>query len=129
MQLDEYFDPTTAPFWEAAQAGKLLIQKCGACGHFQFYPRPICLACEMRKPLWVEACGDGTVYSMTTVRTSVTPDLKPPYVVGLVELTEGVRMLGGILGPEPSIGARVRLDWRQRAGLPPVPVFRLSNGG
>lgn len=114
-------DPTTAEYWAAARGGRLLLQCCADCGHHQFYPRPFCLACESREVRWREAGGHGLVYSMTTVRIPVTPALTPPYVLALVDLDEGPRLLTNIVGA-CGIGDRVRIGWADRDGLP-VPVF------
>ena len=124
MSHDDFLDPTTAPFWTGAEKRQLLIQKCPACGHAQFFPRPMCLACSRATPDWIEASGDATLYSVTTVRTQVLPELPAPYLVGLVDLDEGPRLVAGIAGTRATIGSRLRLEWRERAGLPPVPVFR-----
>jgi uncharacterized protein len=114
-------DPTTAAHWAAAREGRLLVQCCADCDHHQFYPRPFCLACESQNLQWREAQGGGRVYSMTTVRIPVTTALVPPYVLALVDLDEGPRLLTNILG-DCAIGDRVRLGWAVREGLP-VPVF------
>ncbi len=122
-------DPTTEPFWQACLERRLVVQKCGDCGTHQFYPRPLCLACESTKLTWVEAKGEGTVYSLTTVHVPVSDDLKPPYVLALVDLAEGPRLLTNLEGGPAKIGDRVRLAWRDRDGLPPVPVFRTGGRG
>jgi len=121
-------DPTTAPFWQACLEHRLLVQRCEDCGHCQHYPRPFCLACESGKVAWVAAAGGGTIYALTTVHIPVTPELPPPYLVALVDLDEGPRLLTNILGETASIGDRVTLDWRAREGAPPLPVFRLAGG-
>ena len=121
-------DPTTAPFWAAARERRLLIQKCRTCGSHQFYPRPICLACGAAEVEWVQARGAGTIHSMTTMRLQVLPELPPPYVVALVELEEGPRLLTNIVGGGCAIGDPVRLAWRERAGAPPLPVFEPAGG-
>ena len=117
-------DPMTEPFWRACLERKLVIQKCTACGAHQFYPRPFCLACESGKVEWVEASGQGVVYSMTTVRIPVVAELPPPYILALVDLEEGPRLLTNIEGGDVRIGDPVSLGWRERDGLPPVPIFR-----
>jgi uncharacterized OB-fold protein len=38
-------DAVSAPYWEAAARGELLIQECKQCGHRQFYPRAVCTDC------------------------------------------------------------------------------------
>jgi uncharacterized OB-fold protein len=117
-----FADATTASFWEGAARGDLLIQRCRSCAEFQFYPRPFCLACGAADPVWVAAAGQGTVYAMTTVHLQVDPTLEPPYVVGIVTLDEGPRLVTNLIG-NPAIGDRVRVSWRERRELPPLPIF------
>lgn len=117
-------DPTTEAFWQACFERRLVVQKCNACGHHQFYPRPLCLACEATALGWVEAKGTGTIYSLTTVRLPVTEELLPPYLLALVDLDEGPRLLSNIEAETAAICDRVSIAWRERQGLPPLPVFR-----
>ena len=124
-----YGDPLTVPFWEAAVRHDLIVQRCRACGHHQFYPRPFCLACESTDVPWVRAAGTGTIYSMTTVHMQIAPEFEPPYVVAIVQLDEGPRLLTNVVGGRSRIGDRVRITWRDREGLPPLPVFRVMTGG
>lgn len=114
----------TAPFWEAAARRELIIQRCRACGAHQFYPRPFCLACDATDLVWVAAAGTGTVYSMTTVHMQVSPEFVPPYIVAIVQLDEGPRLMTNIVERACTIGDRVQVTWRERAGAPPLPVFR-----
>jgi hypothetical protein len=121
-----YGDPLTAPFWRAAERRELVVQRCLACGHHQFYPRPHCLRCRGAELEWRPVRGAGTVYSLTVVRFAVVPELAPPYAVALVELDEGPRLLANLVGRPCPIGARVRVAWREREGLPPLPVFQAA---
>jgi uncharacterized OB-fold protein len=118
-----YGDPITAPFWEAAGRRQLTIQRCNACSRHQFYPRPFCIECSSDDVEWVNAAGTGSVYSMTVVRIQISPEFSPPYTVAVVELDEGPRMLTNIVGKAVKIGDRVRVAWRDRSDLPPLPVF------
>jgi uncharacterized OB-fold protein len=122
-------DPTTEPFWQACLEHRLVVQKCSACGHHQFYPRPFCLACEATSLGWAEVTGTGTIYTLTTVRLPVTDELPPPYLLAIVQLDEGPRLLTNIEGESAAIGERVRIAWRERSGLPPLPVFRRDGPG
>jgi uncharacterized OB-fold protein len=67
------------------------------CGHRQFYPRALCTACGA-DPAWAEASGRGTVHTYTIVRQYGAPPFKDelPYVVAVIELDEGVRMVGNV---------------------------------
>ena len=117
-------DPTTEAFWAACRERRLVVQRCGACGHHQFYPRPLCLSCESTDLDWVEARGGGEIYSITTVCVSVTDELPPPYQLAIVALDEGPRLLTNIEGDHAAIGDRVAVGWRERPPLPPLPIFR-----
>ncbi|HEV8295691.1 MAG TPA: OB-fold domain-containing protein [Acidimicrobiales bacterium] len=85
------------PFLEACAGGRLLIQECPQCGNRQFYPRPICTSCG-GTPDWLEASGLATLHTFTVVRQFRARPFgdELPYAVGVVDLDEGVRMLGNI---------------------------------
>ncbi|MGH2443756.1 MAG: Zn-ribbon domain-containing OB-fold protein [Chloroflexota bacterium] len=121
-----YGDALTQPFWEAARHHRLIIQRCTKCGNYQFYPRPFCLQCQSNDLGWVDAMGTGEVYSVTTVRMDVLPELPPPYQVAIIQLDEGPRMLAGLAGNQSNIGDRVTLTWREREDLPPLPMFSVE---
>ena len=87
-----------------------------------------CLACDSDDIEWTKSAGTGTVYSATTVRMKVAPDLVPPYVVAIVELDEGPRMLTNVVGGDCPIGQRVRVTWKERTDAPPLPLFEPISG-
>jgi uncharacterized OB-fold protein len=95
-------DATQRPFYEAAARGELRLQRCPDCDHAQFYPRAVCVACGA-DPEWVAASGRGTVHTFTVVRQNFMAPFKDelPYVVAMVELEEGVRMMTNITGCTP----------------------------
>jgi uncharacterized OB-fold protein len=71
---------------------------------------------------WRVSAGQGTVYAATVVHPRGESD---PYNIVLVDLDEGFRMMGTVVGDGPVvIGARVEVAWRD--GDPPVPVFALE---
>jgi hypothetical protein len=92
-------DPLERPFFEAAARGELLYQRCPACDHRQFYPRLLCTACG-GDVAWATAAGRGVVHTFTIVRQHGQQPFKGelPYAVAVVELEEGVRMLGTVTG-------------------------------
>lgn len=95
-------DGTQRPFFEAAARGELRYQRCADCGHAQFYPRATCTACGA-SPGWAVASGRATVHTFTVVRQNFAAPFKDelPYVVAMVELEEGVRMMGNVTGCAP----------------------------
>ena len=111
----------TAPFWEGCAQGELRIQRCRACGAAQFPPRAVCAACHASGPIWERASGRGRIASHTRVHRPPSPAFKAdaPYVVGLVALAEGPRLmvtLRGAIAEAPSIGAAVRIGFDAPAG-------------
>lgn len=101
-------------FWEAARRHELMVQRCNACGTFQFGPEWICHTCRSFDMGWQPVSGRGRIYSWERVWYPVHPALasKLPYMVVLVELPDAgnVRMVGNLLGDpnEPvEIGAEV----------------------
>lgn len=87
------------PFWEACKQGKLLLQYCDGCLLYQFYPRLYCMRCGAQNLRWVEASGQGIVYSYTIIRQNKSPEFRDdvPYNVALIQLEEGPRMLSNVI--------------------------------
>jgi uncharacterized OB-fold protein len=105
-------DADSAPYWSGGLEGRLMIQRCVACGHHQLYGRRRCLVCGAQVE-WVEASGKGQIYSYTIIRQNFQRPFKDmvPYVVALVDLDEGPRVMTNIVDCDPevvSIGQRVR---------------------
>lgn len=119
-----YGDPINRAFWEAATHGKLVVQQCVDCDSYQFYGRPFCLSCQSDHVKWVETAGFATVYSITRVELSFDPSAETPYLVAVVELDEGPRMMTQIVNGDAEIGDRVQVSWRHRDDAPPLPVFQ-----
>jgi uncharacterized OB-fold protein len=99
-------------FWSAAAQGRLLIQHCPTCGARQFYPRQVCATCGA-EPEWEQASGSGVVHTFTVVRQNGATPFKDelPYVVAMIELAEGPRMMGNVTGCAPedvTVGMAVR---------------------
>lgn len=120
----------TRPYWEGARAGRLMLQHCGACGAWVFYPRAVCTACGEEALVWEEASGEGTVYSYTVCHRPAGPAFAEdvPYVVALIDLREGPRMLSSIRTEHPAavrIGAPVRAGFEPLDDVIALPVFRL----
>jgi uncharacterized OB-fold protein len=87
----------TGFFWEGTAARELRIQHCPGCGRLRHPPGPMCPECGSEKQDWVVASGVGTVFSYVVHHHPKVPGHAPPFVVALVELDEGVRMLGNLV--------------------------------
>jgi uncharacterized OB-fold protein len=120
---------STKPFWDGAAQGKLMLQYCRDTGQFQHYPRPVSIYTGSRNLEWREVSGKGVIYAATTVRVS-GPGVEGriPLPVVTVELDEGVRIIGNILGSAPediSIGQRIELAWDKLDDGTPYPAFKV----
>jgi uncharacterized protein len=115
-------------FFEAAKDGKLLIQRCSACGEHQFYPRKVCVHCGSSAVEWAEASGKGTVHTYTVIHQQGMPVWRDqvPYVAAIIDLEEGVRMTSNVVDVEPSavsIGMGVEVTFVDE-GMYVLPRFR-----
>jgi uncharacterized OB-fold protein len=125
-------DGLAAPYFEGCRNGELRLQCCNECGGWQFYPRPFCAACGSVELVWSVARGSGRVASFTVVRRALGPGYAAPYVVALIDLTEGPRMMSMIVDCEPeavAIGAPVSVAFEDWSGDTALPVFRLAATG
>jgi uncharacterized OB-fold protein/acyl dehydratase len=116
-----------AGFWEGVRRHTLLVQRCTGCGTLRHPWLPGCTACGC--PDWdtVEASGEGRVHSYVVVHHPPFPAFDPPYAVGLVELAEGVRMIGNVVGvpyDKVRIGLPVRLEFHMYEEELTLPVWR-----
>lgn len=66
--------------------------RCRACGTHFFPRRAICARCLSTETEIVPLSGRGVLYTYTVVHQS-TPEFRTPYVLGYVDLPEGVRVL------------------------------------
>jgi hypothetical protein len=124
-------EPESQPFWDAAKEGRLVIQRCAACGAAQHYPRPFCASCWSDQVRWEEASGRGTLYTYSTVYVNDLPPFgdRLPYVAAAVDLEEGPRLMTNIVGVDPSelrVGMAVQVDFQPLNDEITAPVFRPS---
>jgi uncharacterized OB-fold protein len=121
-------DGLADPFFAGCREGVLRLQHCGACGGWQFYPRPFCVHCGADGPAWREASGRGRIASFTVVRRALSGAYEAPYVVALVDLAEGPRLMSHIVDCAPeavSIDAPVRVHFQDWGPETVLPVFRI----
>jgi uncharacterized protein len=119
----------TAFFWEGTAAGELRIQHCPSCDALRHPPGPMCPTCGADKPDWVVASGRGTVFSYVVHHHPKVPGKTLPFVVALVELEEGVRMIGELIEVDPTavtIGMPVRLALTKIDDELTLPFWRAS---
>lgn len=126
-------NPIDQAYWEAAAAGKLLLQKCNDCGKVQFFPRPACTDCFSGNLGWMEASGKGKVHTFTWVRVPRSPAFREeaPICYINVMLDEGVIMESRLVGngiDKVKLGAGVRVRFQQTHNPDiKLPVFELAD--
>lgn len=106
----------TQPFWDATRERRFLLQWCIHCDRAQYFPRDICLVCGGSELEWREASGAGVVYTLTVENKPMNPAINggERYVIALVDLAEGPRMMTNIFGCPPDdvyVGMPVRVAW------------------
>jgi hypothetical protein len=113
-------DAVSAPWFEAAAQGKLLLQRDPVTGKPQFYPRGHVLGAPEREPEWFQASGRGTLHTFTVVKRSLHKQFAVPFTIAIVDLEEGVRMTSWIVDvPEDQL----------RCDMPLKVVFREIHPG
>lgn len=102
-------------FWNGLRENKLLIQRCGGCGQLRHPPRPMCPNCRSLDWDTVESSGRGSVYSYVMPHEPRFPFFDYPYVVALVELEEGVRLVSNLTDIAPAdvtVGMPVQVHYQ-----------------
>lgn len=113
-------------FWDGAKEGRLLIQRCTACGVLRHPPRPMCPHCHSLEWDTLDSSGRGTVYSFVMPRHPRFPFFEDDYVVALIELEEGTRLVSNLVDVTPDdarIGMAVAVRFDEFDGGVVLPVF------
>ena len=112
--------PSTSPdtqfFWDGLKDHRLLIQRCASCGVLRHPPRPMCPSCNSLDWDTVTASGRGTVHSFVMPQHPPMPFMEYPYIVALVDLEEGTRLLSNLseVAPdEAAIGMPVEVFYEE----------------
>jgi uncharacterized OB-fold protein len=118
-------------FWDGTAAGELRIQVCNACDVKRFPPGPACPDCGALDRGFETASGRGTVFSYVVHRYPPVPGKELPIVIALIDLDEGVRMVGEVVdvgdgedGPEIAIGMELQVDFNKVDDELTLPVWR-----
>lgn len=115
-------DERSAPFFDGAREGRLMLQHCDACGAWHWPVRRRCHACGADELCWREASGRGVVYTHGRLHRPSHPrhEARGPLLLALVDLEEGVRAATNLV----DVSAR-----EVRAGMPVEVRFEALPGG
>jgi uncharacterized OB-fold protein len=122
-------DAVSQPFWDATREDRLLVQWCTDCEHPIFFPREVCPRCLGSALEWRPSAGTGRVYAASVQHRPAWPSLKDdvPYVVALVDLDDGIRMMTNVVDCEPDAvvpDLEVEVCWEPLSDGRKLPLFR-----
>jgi uncharacterized OB-fold protein len=119
--------PETKHFWDGVEVGELRLQRCRLCTSTYFPPQPYCPQCLSDDVEVILSTGRGLLYSYV-ISYLAAPGFEAPYIIGVIELEEGPRLLSNIvdIAPNPD---RLPLDLPvevtyQEVGGSTLPLFR-----
>lgn len=128
-------DDSSAPFWEAAREGRLVIQRCTSCRRWNHAPGLLCPACGSRDLAFEQVSGKATLFSWTVIKEAPAPGFKGrvPLIVGLAELAEQPHLLlaANILGVEETglkLGMPLEVEFEAVNAECTIPQFRAVGG-
>ncbi|MGH9195103.1 MAG: Zn-ribbon domain-containing OB-fold protein, partial [Acidimicrobiia bacterium] len=115
-------------FWEATKEQRLVLQWCKSCGNVVHYPREVCPFCMSEDLEYRPATGKGEVYAYTVIHRAQNPAMESqvPYVVALVNLVEGARMMTNVVNCPPEkvkVGMPVSVTWEELSDGRNLPLF------
>jgi uncharacterized protein len=124
-------DGTTQEFWDSVKAHQMRIQKCNDTGKYFFYPRGMSPFTLSDNVSWEPVSGRGVLHAFTIVHQNRAPGFadEVPYVVAMVELDEGPRMMTNLIDvvadPEHvRIGMPVEVVYEDVTDDVTIPKFR-----
>jgi hypothetical protein len=104
--------PLSERFWRAAREGRLEFQKCDECEFIRWPPSPVCPECLATAASWVEVAPRGSIWSYCVYEHCYDETFRDalPYVVALVELDAGPRLITNVVAPPQDIRVGMAVD-------------------
>ncbi len=121
-------NPETKAYWDGTREKKLMLQVCATTGKYQYPPRAASIH-DLGAPVeWKQAAGTGTVYAASVHYVPGNKFMrdKVPYVVALIELDEGVRVMSNVINCPPDdvhVGMKVTVTWQPLPDGRALPMF------
>ncbi|HZB71409.1 MAG TPA: OB-fold domain-containing protein [Acidimicrobiales bacterium] len=124
----------TTPFWDATREQRLLLPWCRSCDEPFWFPRETCPRDLSPDIGWRPAEGHGMVHAVSVMPKAANPLMagREPYVVALIDLAEGVRMMSTVVDRDPwsvGVGDRVVLAWEPLSDGRQLYVFSRDGAG
>jgi uncharacterized OB-fold protein len=103
--------PNTAAFLDGLEQRQVLLPRCSACQRFAHPGARRCDVCLSYELESTPVSGAATLFSYVVIEKSLHPAFDAPYSVCVFELDEGPRLVGHLVGANPSVGLRVKVDF------------------
>lgn len=121
--------PETKVFWDRANEGELWLQRSVQTGTAYFPPRPFFPGDPTQEVEWFRAGGNARLLSYVINYRAAPGFPREPYVIALVELEEGVRMMGNLVDIEADpavidLDMPLQVVFERRSETVAVPVWR-----
>jgi uncharacterized OB-fold protein len=122
--------PDNAPFWNGCRDHRIMLPWCDACDRAHWPPGPVCPFCFGDALVWRQASGRGVISSWVVVHKAWLPAFEAdlPYNAVQVELEEGVRLTGNVVGSPNAalqVGLPVEVVFDDVTETVTLPRFRL----
>lgn len=87
------------PYWKSVRNHQLKFLRCEECGSWINYVKLLCPSCGSRELSWNVCSGKGKLYSYSILHRASSPAFKEktPYVLAIVELEEGIKMMSHLI--------------------------------
>ena len=124
-------DADSAPYWQGAKEGRLMIQRDRGSGKTFLYSRRLVPGVDDAEVEWVQASGKGKIYSFTVAHRPAGPAFKAdtPYVIASIELDEGARIMTNVVTDRLDtlhIGQSVEVFFDKVSDELTIPKFKLA---
>ena len=129
-------DAASAPFFDGALRGELMLLRCRACATFmspsaylRLPPRPRCVRCFSAELEWAPSTGSATLYSFAVMHQLYDEAFagELPYNIAVVETEEGVRLTSQVVdcaNERLAIGMPLEVTFERVSSDVAVPKFR-----
>lgn len=100
---------------------KIMGSKCKNCGALNLPPRPICISCFSSGMEWIQFKGTGKLAAFTSISVAPPYMIKEgfgrnnPYLVGVIELDEGVKIVARIIGVDAKNPQQIKIGTNLKA--------------
>jgi uncharacterized OB-fold protein len=126
VQFKPVFDALSRTYWQGVREGKLLIQRCPLTCRYQWYPRAHSIYAPQVEPEWVQASGQGSVFTWSVIHRG-NGTRATPYICAVIDLDEGVLFTSTLRDVEEEdvrAGLRVQVDFEEAGPDLVLPVFK-----